>query len=230
MVSEAIVLAGGLGTRLKGTIRDIPKAMAPVKGRPFIEFLLEYLQRSGISEVIMSTGHLSSVIKEHLGDDFGNINIRYSEEKKPLGTGGALALATKLVKGKSFFVLNGDTLFKTSLEDMSRRHHSGNADITIALRMMEDVSRYGNIIVDNNNRITAFSEKTEKKSAGLINAGIYLINKSLLESLNLPEVFSTEKDLFPVLPGKAKVQGYTDNAYFIDIGTPGDYKKAQNEF
>ncbi|MDZ7737600.1 MAG: nucleotidyltransferase family protein [Bacteroidales bacterium] len=229
MVNEAIILAGGLGTRLRGTIRDIPKAMAPVKGKPFIEYLLTYLDLSGINRVILSTGHLSSVINEHLGENFGNIHISYSEEKKPLGTGGAIALAAPMIKEDKFFVLNGDTLFKTSLKKMAHQHSETGADITIALRKMDDISRYGNISINDNNRILSFSEKENQKVEGMINAGIYLINKSVLKMAVLPDIFSIEKDLFPILLRKSNIYGYTDSAYFIDIGTPADYKKAQDE-
>ncbi len=229
MVNEAIILAGGLGTRMQRVIEGLPKAMAPIRGRPFLEYLLDHLAVSGITHAILSTGYLSHIIKDHFGDKYHDIKISYVSEDKPLGTGGAIVLAGKMVKKEQYYVTNGDTLFRADMRKMYSMHHDKKADITIALRKTEDVSRYGCINMDERGRIFSFSEKEKEKGGGWINGGIYLMNKTVISNAELPEIFSVEKDLFPSLLGDHYVYGYTDDAYFIDIGTPEDYERAQHE-
>jgi D-glycero-alpha-D-manno-heptose 1-phosphate guanylyltransferase len=229
MVNEAIILAGGLGTRLQRVLEGLPKAMAPVRGRPFLEYLLDHLVDSGLTHVILSTGHLSDIIQDHFGDKYHDIKISYSREEKPLGTGGAIVLAGKMVQNEQYFVMNGDTLFRIDMSKMYFMHRDKKADITIALRKVEDVSRYGYINMDAKGRIFSFSEKEKEKRGGWINGGIYLMNKTLISNAELPVIFSLEKDLFPSLLGDHDVYGYTEDAYFIDIGTPEDYERAQHE-
>lgn len=229
MVNEVIILAGGLGTRLQPVIEGLPKAMAPVRGRPFLEYLLDYLAESGLTHAIMSTGHLSDIIQDHFREKYRGIKISYAFEDKPLGTGGAVVNAGKMVQKEQYFVMNGDTLFRADMRKMYSTHRDKKADITIALREAEDVSRYGCINMEEKGRIITFSEKEKKKGGGWINGGIYLMNKSVISDAELPVIFSLEKDLFPSILGDHDVYGFTDDAYFIDIGTPEDYERAQHE-
>ena len=229
MVNEAIILAGGLGTRLQRVIEGLPKAMAPVSGRPFLEYLLDHLIESGLTHAILSTGHLSDVIQDHFGDKYHDLKLSYVVEDKPLGTGGAIVLAGERVQKKQYFVMNGDTLFRVDMRKMYSMHCNKKADITIALRKAENVSRYGCINIDEGGRIISFSEKEKEKGSGWINGGIYLMNKTVIDNAELPGIFSVEKDLFPSLLSDQHVYGYTDDGYFIDIGTPEDYERAQHE-
>lgn len=229
MNSDAIILAGGFGTRLSGVAGDIPKPMAPVKGRPFLEFLLDYLSDQGIRKVILSTGYRSEIIEAHFGRLYNNIAISYSIEEKPLGTGGAIMAALRLASTKDCLVLNGDTLFRVPLNDLEKIHSEKSADISIALRSVSDAGRYGAVILDNNSRILSFAEKEAGGNEGLVNGGIYMLGRDLLESLGMPPVFSIEKELFAALTGNLNLFGMVCSSYFIDIGTPEDYLRANDE-
>ena len=229
MNSDAIILAGGFGTRLSDLARDIPKPMIQVNGRPFLEYVLDYLQRQGIKNVILSTGYLSEVIEAHFGKSYHNIKISYSVEDKPLGTGGAIMAALRLAGSPDCLVMNGDTLFLADLNDLERMHREKNADISLLLRNVDNVGRYGAVNIDKYNLITGFSEKEVSKREGLVNGGIYMIKKESLSKLKMPSVFSLEKDLFSALPRKLKLYGLESDGYFIDIGTPEDYMKAIDE-
>ncbi len=229
MVNEAIVLAGGLGLRLRSSIPDMPKAMAPVRNRPFLEYLLDNLIGFGIEHVILSTGYLSEKIMNHFGPKYKGVDLSYSVEDKPMGTGGAAMLAKKMAGSDLFLILNGDTLFRTDLKMMFIKHIEKEADITIALRYVDNTARYGSIVTDNNERILSFSEKKNSGKAGWVNGGVYLFRRDILNNKHMPEIFSLEKDLLPSILHNRAVYGFRDNAYFIDIGTPEDYKRAQDE-
>jgi D-glycero-alpha-D-manno-heptose 1-phosphate guanylyltransferase len=230
MSQTAIILAGGLGTRLNPVVPDVPKSMAPVNGRPFLEYLLDYLLRYSISEVIISTGYLSEKITNYFNDAYKRLSIRYSVEEEPLGTGGAVLKAAGLIQSDTLLVLNGDTLFDADLEMLSIEHAASQADITLALREVPDAGRYGSIILDETGRIMEFKEKSTTTGTGLINGGIYMIRKGLLKELDLPIKFSIERDLFQKICETHFMQGYISNSYFLDIGIPEDYERAQLEF
>jgi D-glycero-alpha-D-manno-heptose 1-phosphate guanylyltransferase len=229
MVSDAIILSGGFGIRLRDKISAVPKPMASVKGRPFLEYLFDYLESFGVCNVILSTGHLSKVIEDHFGENYRSIKIRYSIEKEPMGTGGAIMMALPKINSDKFMVFNGDTLFKADIKAMTEFHLQKSADITLALRNIKDISRYGKIRFDKDLRIVSFIEKESESGPGWINGGIYIINKAFLESIKLPEIFSFEKDFFSLYSGKIGLYGFKATGYFIDIGTPGDYDKANIE-
>ena len=229
-VSEAVILAGGLGTRLKDTIGEIPKPMAPVNGRPFLEYLLDYLDHFLVHHAVLSVGYKSEMIKDHFKDQYKNVKIEYAYEDKPLGTGGGIVNALPLITGSKFLVYNGDTLFRVNLDRLNEFHFSKSARFTVVLRHVEDVSRYGSVETNMDNRIIKFNEKGENRGPGKINGGVYLINKSFFTSNNFPEKFSMEKDGFEKLFETQPFHGLTCKQYFIDIGIPEDYQKAQYDF
>jgi len=230
MNREAIILAGGLGTRLRGVVSDVPKSMAPVNGRPFLEYQLEYLAKWDIRKVILASGHKSDSISRHFKDAFKGMVIIHSVEKEPLGTGGAVKLALRHASGPDVFVLNGDTYFDVDLKGMKELHRASGAYLTVALRMVEEVARFGSVILDADNRIRGFREKDDKPGGGLINGGVYLFDKAFFESLDLPDKCSFEKDLLEKYYDRFCFTGMKSSSYFIDIGIPADYERAQKEF
>ncbi|EAK2332576.1 NTP transferase domain-containing protein, partial [Campylobacter jejuni] len=170
---QAIILCGGLGTRLKSVIKDIPKPMAPINNKPFLEFIFEYLKKQGIKEVILAVSYKYEVIQEYFKDEFLGIKIKYSIEKEPLGTGGAIKEALKFIKNE-VYVLNGDTFFDI---DLSKLKLNGSK-ICLALKQMNDFDRYGTVNVDGQGFVISFEEKIFK-TQGLINGGIYLLTKDI---------------------------------------------------
>lgn len=223
---EAVILAGGFGTRLQPVVKNIPKPMAEINGRPFLAYLLDFLTTQNIETVILSVGYKNEVIQEYFGNNYKDINIKYSIEGSPLGTGGAIKKSLSLIKQDNCFVMNGDTLFKADLSQLCTCHKTNLADLTMSLKPMKDFDRYGTVSLNDTNRITGFEEKQYKQS-GLINGGIYLIKSDLLKNCDLPEKFSFEKDFIEKYYTKLKFYGVISNNYFIDIGIPEDYKKAQ---
>ncbi|EDP7633134.1 NTP transferase domain-containing protein [Campylobacter coli] len=214
---QAIVLAGGLGTRLRSVVQDLPKPMAPINGKPFLAFVLEYLKKQGITEIILSVSYKYELIQEYFKDEFHGMKIRYNVEKELLGTGGAIKDALKLVKNEAY-VVNGDTFFDIDLKKLVLN----SSKICIALKQMQNFDRYGTVNVDDQGIVTSFEEKVFKKQ-GLINGGIYLLKKDIFDNFDLEKKFSFEKFLqenFELL----KIQTQIFNDYFIDIGVPQDYK------
>ena len=231
MIKEAIILAGGLGTRLSGTIADeLPKCMAPVNGRPFLDYLLQYLDDLGLKRVILSVGYKHQAITEHFGNAFGELQLEYAVEKEPLGTGGALRLAMQQAREPLVLVMNGDTFFEVDVPKLINAHRSREAVITLALHEVDDVGRYGSVVIDQERRITGFAEKNQTAGKGLINGGMYVINKRYFISKELPEKFSLERDLLQKHYATDRIFGLICRQYFIDIGIPADYQKAQNDF
>ncbi|EAK2629194.1 NTP transferase domain-containing protein [Campylobacter coli] len=214
---QAIVLAGGLGTRLRSMVQDLPKPMAPINGKPFLAFVLEYLKKQGITEIILSVSYKHELIQEYFKDEFHGVKIHYNIEKELLGTGGAIKDALKFVKNKAY-VLNGDTFFDVVLKKLIL----SNSKICIALKQMQNFDRYGTVNVDKQGFVTSFEEKIFKKQ-GLINGGIYLIKKDIFDGFNLEEKFSFEEFLQKNYKS-LKIQTQIFDNYFIDIGIPQDYK------
>lgn len=215
---EAIILCGGLGTRLRSVISDVPKPMAPINNKPFLAFVLEYLKKQNISRVVLAVSYKYEIIQEYFGNSYLGMQILYSIEKEPLGTGGAILEALNLINSDSCYVLNGDTFFDVNLD----RLKLDDSDICVALKPMKNFDRYGSVDIDNNSYISAFNEK-KFTSNGLINGGVYLIKKNIFNSFNLPNKFSFEEffqENFLIFNAKATL--FDD--YFIDIGIPQDYK------
>ncbi|MBK1972276.1 D-glycero-D-manno-heptose 1-phosphate guanosyltransferase [Campylobacter sp. TTU_617] len=215
---KVIILCGGLGTRLKSIVKDVPKPMALINGKPFLEFIFEYLITQNIKEVILAVSYKYEIIKNHFKNKFLDIKIEYSIEKEPLGTGGAIKQALNLVNENSL-VLNGDTFFNIDLSYLNLQE----SKICLALKSMQDFDRYGAVELDKNYFINSFREKQFFKQ-GFINGGIYLVSKDIFNTYNLENKFSFESFLqenFKTLKARACI---FDN-YFIDIGVPEDYER-----
>jgi len=223
---EAIVLAGGLGTRLASVISDLPKPMAPVRGRPFLEYIFRYLGKNGIGRAILSVGYKWESINARFGDRFEGVELVYSVENEPLGTGGAIKRAMRLVLGDKVFIINGDTFFNVPLQKLEDEF-AEEGKLMLALKKMRHFDRYGCVEVDDRGMVTAFTEKGYRE-AGNINGGIYLVRNDIFESFVTEEKFSFEtfmEEHFKVL----KIQALLLDSFFIDIGIPEDYAKAQIE-
>jgi len=230
MIKQAIVLAGGFGTRLQTVVQDVPKPMALINGRPFLDYQLNYLKSFDIQEIIFSVGYKHEHISNYFGNSFKGLKIDYAIENEPLGTGGGILNAFQFVESGAALVVNGDTLFEVNLKHFFDNHQQKQATISLALREIEDVSRYGIVETDANDRIIGFAEKGEKTGRGLINGGIYLIEKEFFVKNTFPKRFSMEKDAFEQYYTTQNFYGFPYKSYFLDIGIPEDYKKAQDEF
>lgn len=228
----AFILAGGLGTRLRSVVQDVPKPMAPVDGHPFLEYLLRHWQRQGIAHFVLSVGYMGEVIEGHFGTSYGGAEITYVREPAPLGTGGALAFALQMgtLHDQTILMFNGDTWLDASLPTLHQDalQHT-NAAITLVLLKVAKNTRYGSVRADKRGLITAFEEKTD--APDLINAGCYLLRPAQLahELMDMPKIFSLEKDFLPRLAAEGKLAASIQNAAFIDIGVPEDYARIQRE-
>ena len=225
---EAIILAGGLGTRLRSELSEIPKSMALVGSRPFLEYQMDYLLANGISRFILSVGYKSEYIRKHFSDQYKNCEIIYAIEKTLLGTGGAIKNAMQFVLDDHVVIANGDSLFFSDLETQFRSHLAYEADVTLAVKPMRKFDRYGTILIDGNGKITSFSEKQFTRE-GLINGGLYIFNVSSFRHLDLPDKFSIERDFFKTRVNQLNFYGAISEGYFLDIGIPEDFRKAQYE-
>ncbi|MEA3504258.1 MAG: nucleotidyltransferase family protein [Bacteroidota bacterium] len=227
---EALILAGGLGTRLQGVVSDVPKSMAPIAEKPFLDYQLSYLKQYGITKVVLAVGYKKEVIENYFGENYKGIAIEYSVEEQPLGTGGAIFNALNHFSDESFFVLNGDTLFDIDLLKLKKLFDVEKCDAVMALRKVDDVSRYGTVSTDVSGVIDGFFEKNKKSGAGLINGGIYLINRKWFNNVGLNGKFSVETDIFEKQFSVSRFCGIACSDYFLDIGIPKDYDRAQQEF
>ncbi|MGA7794426.1 MAG: nucleotidyltransferase family protein [Candidatus Acidiferrales bacterium] len=235
----AVILAGGLGTRLRAAYSTGPKCMALVGGRPFLNYLLTWLRSQGVKEVILCVGYKRTHIQKYVGKGRKwGLRVTYSIEKELLGTGGAVKKAEWLVSGKRLFVVNGDTFLGVNLSELFKFHVSRGALATLAVVNVADDRRYGSLRLDHEGKITAFLEKGEgdsdHKSNGTtksINGGVYIFEKKLLNHIRTPGPVSLEKNVFPQIVARKnkKVYGLLTDAYFVDIGVPKDLWRAQRE-
>lgn len=231
MLTEAIILAGGFGTRLQAVVNDVPKPMAPINRLPFLNYVFDYLKFYKIQHVVLSTGYLSEKIVEFYKDEFKGIKISYAKEETPLGTGGGIRNAMTKCKTDDVLVLNGDSFFDVDIKTHYRNHIFKQADCTLALRKVDNAARYGTIQLGRLNRIAAFKEKDNKEVEGLINGGVYILNRAIyLNKTESDSAFSIEKDFYEKKIKELNIFGFDYNGYFIDIGIPEDYKKAQDDF
>ncbi|MBR1769475.1 MAG: nucleotidyltransferase family protein [Bacteroidales bacterium] len=224
---EAIILAGGLGTRLRSVVSDRPKCMAEVEGKPFLYYWLRLLERYGVSKVIFSLGYKAESITkwcDGIRKDFP-FSMEYKTEPEPLGTGGAIKYSLTASSDNEVLIINGDSLFLLDIRDLERKYNSCKASAVLGLKPMKDFSRYGNVTINKENKIINFEEK-KFCSEGLINCGVYIVNKEKLNLDAFPEKFSFEKE---VLEKRKDIYGFVYDDYFIDIGIPEDYMKAQKE-
>lgn len=226
-IMQAIVLAGGLGTRLRPAVPDLPKALAPVAGRPFLEYVLEYLKMQGIRRVVLAVSYGRELIQTHFGRRWRSLDLCYSTEERPLGTGGAIMQALTLTEGAPVVVLNGDTMFPINLAEMRALHITGASELTIAVRYEEDCSRYGRVLLDDRNNVRGFEEKRAGTS-GWMNGGCYLLSPALFANWRPAHRLSFEQDVLPTaVASHPPPQAYRSQRPFIDIGTPEDFRRAQ---
>ncbi len=231
MIREAIILAGGFGTRLKSVLQDLPKPMAPVNGRPFLSYLIQYLAGHGIERVILSTGYLHDKIEAYFGNNYHGIQILYSHETRPLGTGGGIRLALEKCTANEVLVMNGDSFFEINLKSFYRQFHLCDGAFALSVRQVDDASRYGTIITDTDLRILGFREKDGNHAPGDINAGVYIMKRHDFLKETPPEIpFSLEQDFFEKKVATLKMFGFRFEGYFIDIGIPEDYEKVKKDF
>lgn len=226
--SEAIILAGGLGTRLRSVVPDLPKCMAPVNGKPFIAYVIDYLQKQGVEKFILSLGYKHEAIIAFINEQYSTLPVQYSIEEEPLGTGGAIRYACIKTSVDNVIVTNGDTLFKADIAEVVSLHTLNNADCTLSLKPMKNFDRYGVVELNEDNSIKSFKEKQHYED-GLINGGLYVLNTKSFLSAYLPLKFSFEKNYLEPFYKEKKMYGVVQDAYFIDIGIPEDYTRAQKE-
>lgn len=225
MIKEAIILAGGLGTRLRAVVSDLPKCMAPVAGNPFLYYVIEHFKLQGIGKFIFALGYKHEIVEDWLLATYPAAMLQFSLEKELLGTGGAIKLACSKSNEKNVLVLNGDTLFAVDLTQLSAFHQLCKADCTLALKPMEHFNRYGVVTLNKDHSIASFKEKQQYES-GLINGGVFALNVAGFLNEDLPEKFSFEKDYLEAFYNKRKIFGLKQDEYFIDIGIPEDFEKA----
>jgi len=225
---EAIILAGGLGTRLRSAVPDLPKCMAPINGVPFISYLIDNLINEGVTNFIFSLGYKSELFISFLEEKLPMKNYLIVIEDEPLGTGGAIKLACKKAKDENVIALNGDSLFKVNLKELMQFHLEKKSNCTLALKPMQDFERYGSVEIDAVQKIISFKEK-QFITKGCINGGVYAIEVDSFLQKSLEDKFSMEQDYLEKYSGEGNFYGFVQEGYFIDIGIPEDFVRAQIE-
>lgn len=220
-----MVLAGGLGSRLRPVVVDRPKVLAEVRGRPFLTYILDQLDQAGLREVVLCTGYMADAIRKALGTGYKSLTLKYSNEIQPLGTGGALRQALNQCLFDPVLVLNGDSFIDFDLGSFLTWFYANNLEAAMLLTMVPDASRFGRVMIGEDGLIEGFEEKTENHNPGLINAGVYLLKKEIILSIPEGEFYSLEQQLFPRMKGES-LYGYLSMGKFIDIGTPESYLSA----
>lgn len=224
---DVIILAGGLGTRLRTVVSDVPKCMAPVAGRPFLAWTLQWLERFEVDHIVLSLGYMSQVVTDWIRNEYKcRIPIDWVIEETPLGTGGGIRLALSKVSGGSAVILNGDTYFNVDLNAFHSFRNDMCTPLAVALKPMTDFDRYGSVTLSSNGLITSFNEKKHCDN-GLINGGIYCIGPESGVFDGMPDRFSFEKELLEPMSQAGMISGFVSDGSFIDIGIPQDYCKAQ---
>ena len=225
---EAIVLVGGLGTRLRAVVSDVPKPLAPVAGRPFLAWLLDRLAGNGMRHVVLAAGYLAERVVDAVGPEWCGMQVEYSFEAAPLGTGGAVRQACGMLRGDTAHVLNGDTFLRYDMHALEQAVRNAGADLGMALARVDDVARYG-AVVREGCRVDGFKEKGES-GAGYINAGCYFLTPDAIRALPPDTSFSFETQVLAPLTVAGRVCGFDATDGFIDIGVPEDYARAQAWF
>jgi NDP-sugar pyrophosphorylase family protein len=227
---SAAILAGGLGTRLRPAVADRPKVLAPVGGRPFVCYLLDLLHRHSVREVVLLTGHNAAQVRAALGDSYRGMRLRYSTESAALGTAGAVRLALPLLPAPRVLLLNGDSYCDVNLAAFARRHDEVAAGVSLALCEVADAVRFGRVQTDAAGRVVRFEEKQPGAGKGWINAGVYLLQRELIEPSPADWPVSLEREMFPAWVGRGLVWGQCGGGRFLDIGTPDSYAQAEAFF
>jgi NDP-sugar pyrophosphorylase family protein len=229
MDATAAILAGGLGTRLRSVVADRPKVLAPVGGRPFLSYLLDQLAAAAIRKVVLLTGHGAGQVRDAIGDTHGGLRLVYSAEPAPLGTGGALRHALPHLSAPAVLLLNGDSYCDVNLEEFARFHQAESAGVGLVLVRVPDASRFGRVRLGRTGRVLRFEEKAATRGRGWINAGVYLLDRSLVAEVP-PGPLSLERDLLPGWVARRRVRGFRSDGRFLDIGTPQSYALAEQFF
>lgn len=227
-ISTAI-LAGGLGTRLRSVLPGRPKVLALIHGRPFLTYLLDQLAAAGARKVVFCIGYMADMVEKELGDHYGTIRLTYSREGEPLGTGGALRQALPLFSSDPVLVMNGDSFMDADLAAYLSWFMTKELEASLVLAQVPDTGRFGQVTVDEKDRILGFEEKGAHQGSGWINAGIYLLQKTILRLIPEGKYFSLERELFPQLLPE-RLYGFRSEGKFIDIGTPESYSQAERFF
>ena len=223
---EGIILAGGFGTRLRELVPDLPKPMAPVAGRPFLEILLSALARKGFTRVVLSLGFMATKISDHFGASYAGMTLVYEVESRPLGTGGAIRAALSRCTSDHVFIFNGDTYLDLEVDELENLWQRSRRPV-IVVREVPDTARFGRVEM-NGGQATAFLEKG-MAGTGLINAGCYVLPRRALDAFPLGENFSIETEYLSKEFGRTSIDGFVTRGRFIDIGVPEDYARAQVE-
>ena len=225
---QAIILCGGLATRLGEAAKTVPKVLLEIAGKTVLEWQIQLLKDAGVTETVLASGHLHDVLYERVGDNYAGIRVRYAKEEKRLGTGGAILNAMKQIDTSPFFVLNGDILIAGfSLRDMLDRFHQGMAGVLLSVHV-PDIRPYGEIVSDSDGKIQAFREKQSTCRAGYVNGGVYLLDQGIADAFPKgQETFSMERDVFPVVSNLYALQTDAD---WIDIGVPERLAYAREHF
>ena len=226
---KALILAGGYATRLRPLSWTKPKLLFPIAGKPMLERTLKILSKAGVDTAVLAVNFMADELKKHFGSKYGRMKIQYSRERCPLGTGGPIRLARKVLGSKEpFFAMNGDILYEGDLSSMVKKHEQENVIATIALHTVEDASRFGLVEVDDKMHVSSFTEKPENPELerGLINAGIYLMSPAIFKYIPSGRKVSIEREVFPLLARECKLLGYELKGYWTDIGKISDYLEA----
>lgn len=226
-VREAVILAGGLGTRLRSVVADRPKVMAEIAGRPFLTFLLDQLLSVAIERVVLCTGYKAELVSSVLGQSYRGLTLDYSEETEPLGTGGALRLALPRLSAETVLVMNGDSYCAADLNRFRATHSARGATASLLLTEVPDTSRFGRVEYLPDGQVTAFSEKGQVTGRGWINAGIYLLRRELLATVETGRAVSLEREVFPRWITEQRLFADPLGTRFLDIGTPESYAAAE---
>ena len=225
----AMILAGGLGTRLRSIVADRPKVLATVCGKPFMAYLLDQVASAGIKRAVLCVGYCSKQIQAAFGETYDGVQLTYSQESAPPGTAGALRLAAPLIQSEAFIALNGDSFCQVNLRDLWVWHHAHKANVTLVLTRVPDTTRYGRVFLASDGAITGFEEKGSTAGAGWVNAGIYVLDSGMVWAIPQGRAVSLEHEVFPGWVGQ-RLYGYQSRGRFLDIGTPESYAQADAFF
>jgi NDP-sugar pyrophosphorylase family protein len=225
----AAILAGGLGTRLSSVVRDWPKVLAPVHGRPFLAYLLDQLACVSLPEVVLLTGYLAGQVRATFGDSYAGLRLVYSPEPSPLGTAGALRLALHHFSSPTVLLLNGDSYCEVDLTAFLEFHRGRAAEVSLVVSRVADASRFGKVRIGPDGQVLGFEEK-RGEGGGWINAGVYLLERRRIAEIPPGRPVALERDMFPAWVGRAGFLAFCGPTRFLDIGTPESYQKAESFF
>jgi NDP-sugar pyrophosphorylase family protein len=224
-----IILAGGLGLRLRSVVPDRPKVLALINGMPFLSYILRELSKAGFRDVVLCTGYMGEQIDAEFGECYHKLRLSYSQEESPLGTGGALRLALPMIHSNTVFVLNGDSMCLGDFDEFFSWHNEKKALASIMMTRVRDIRRFGHIQVNRDGQISQFEEKRGEAKPGWINAGIYILNSELIKAIPPDKIISLEREVFTRYVGKS-LYGFMCHGKFIDIGVPTSYARAEQVF